>query len=124
MIELLLPKFQTKADLSVGRFRDLDGCIFSWSELVGLFRDLLPLTPDTLLCIIDGLHWLDERSVTKCLEELIKTMRGTKMRVLFTTTGRSACLRHQLSADDTYCVETQDLKGASWSLDYDDARRS
>ncbi|KAJ3576728.1 hypothetical protein NPX13_g3610 [Xylaria arbuscula] len=122
MIELLLPEFQAKANLSAGRFNDLDGCILSWSESVRLFRDLLPLMPDTLLCVIDGLHWLDERSVTGYLEELLKAMRGSKMRVLFTTTGRSACLRQQLLADETYCVESQDLKGASRSLDYDSRR--
>ncbi|KAI1362156.1 hypothetical protein F5Y08DRAFT_355550 [Xylaria arbuscula] len=122
MIELLLPGFQAKANLSAGRFSDLDGCILSWSESVRLFRDLLPLMPDTLLCVIYGLHWLDERSVTGYLEELLKAMRGSKMRVLFTTTGHSACLRQQLLADETYCVESQDLKGASRSLDYDSRR--
>ncbi len=122
MIELLLPRFQAGVDLSERRFRVLDGCILSWSELVGLFRDLLPLMPDTLLCIIDGLHWLDDQSTTGCLEELVQTLRGTKLRVLFTTTGQSTCLRQQLSADEIHRVETLDLKETNWSLDNDSLR--
>ncbi|KAI1750559.1 hypothetical protein F4782DRAFT_509432 [Xylaria castorea] len=117
MIELLLPAFRAGVDLSEGRFRVLDGCILSWSESVRVFRDILPLMPDTMLCVIDGLHWLDDRSTDRCLEELIKAMRGTKLRVLFTTTGRSACLREQLYTDEIYHVETIDLKETHWSLD-------
>ncbi|KAK5625865.1 hypothetical protein RRF57_001581 [Xylaria bambusicola] len=119
MVELLLPKFQAVVDLSEARFRVSDGCILSWSETVGLFRDLLPLMPDTLFCIIDGLHWLDDESTTRCLEELVRTMRGSKMRVLFTTTGRSTCLRQQLLKDEQYCVETADSKATYWALDSD-----
>ncbi|KAI0437870.1 hypothetical protein F4803DRAFT_536979 [Xylaria telfairii] len=117
MIELLLPTFRAEVDLSEGRFRVLDGCILSWSESVRVLRDLIPLMPDTILCVIDGLHWLDDRSTDRCLEELIQAMRGTKLRILFTTTGRSACLREQLCIDEIYCVETIDLKEANWSLD-------
>ncbi|KAI0448306.1 hypothetical protein F5B21DRAFT_498008 [Xylaria acuta] len=117
MIELLLPSFRARVDLSEDRFRVLDGCILSWSESVRVFRDLLPLMPDTIFCVIDGLHWLDDRSTDRCLEELVQAMRGTKLRVLFTTTGRSACLRQKLSTDETHRVETIDLKETNWSLD-------
>ncbi|KAI0514732.1 hypothetical protein F5B22DRAFT_610538 [Xylaria bambusicola] len=122
LIELLLPKFQASVDLSEGRLRVLDGCILSWSETVGLFRDLLPLMPDTLLCIIDGIHWLDDSSTTGCLEELVQTMRGSKMRVLFTTTGRSTCLRQQILGDERYSVQTVDFKGTNWTLDIESLR--
>ncbi|KAI0551807.1 hypothetical protein F4679DRAFT_124737 [Xylaria curta] len=117
MTELLLPALRTEVDLSEGRFRDLDGCILSWSESVRVFRDLIPLMPDTILCVIDGVHWLDNRSTDGCLEELVQAMRGTKLRVLFTTTGRSACLRQQLYTSEMYCIETMDSKDSDWSLD-------
>ncbi|KAI1124220.1 hypothetical protein F5Y10DRAFT_250067 [Nemania abortiva] len=119
MVELLLPRFHAGVDLSEGRFRILDGCILSWSELMCVYRDLLPLMPDTLLCVIDGLHWLDDRSTAGCLEELVQAMRGTKMRVLFTTTGRSACLRQQLHTNETHRVEAINAKEANWSLGRD-----
>ncbi|KAI1744782.1 hypothetical protein F4680DRAFT_405956 [Xylaria scruposa] len=120
MTELLLPAFQARVDLSGGRFRVLDGCILSWSESVRVFRDLLPLMPDTILCVIDGLHWLDDRSTDRCLEELIQAMRCTKLRVLLTTTGRSACLRQQLNTSEMYCIETMNSKDSDWSLDRED----
>ncbi|KAI1276256.1 hypothetical protein F5Y07DRAFT_366932 [Xylaria sp. FL0933] len=119
MIELLLPSFQAEVDLSPDRFRILDGCILSWSELVRVYRDLIPLMPDTLLCVIDGLHWLDDQSIARCLEELVQAMRGTKMKVLFTTTGRSACLRQQLNTNEIHHVESIDMKEPNWSLGRD-----
>ncbi|KAI1195289.1 hypothetical protein F5X97DRAFT_247515 [Nemania serpens] len=117
MMEILLPRFQAKVDLGGSRFRVLDGCILSWSELLSLFRDLLQLMPNTLLCVIDGLHWLDDASTTDYLEQMVEIMRGTNVRVLFTTTGRSVCLRRQLSVDETYRLRRQDLTEGSERLD-------
>ncbi|KAI1144886.1 hypothetical protein F4825DRAFT_475406 [Nemania diffusa] len=117
LIELLLPKFEAEVDLSEARFRVLDGCILSWSEMMRIFRDLLPLMPNTLLCVIDGLHWLDDRSTAACLGELVQALRNTNLRVLFTTTGRSACLRCQLQVHETHCVEAIDLKEPQLGLD-------
>ncbi|KAI0487790.1 hypothetical protein F4859DRAFT_525824 [Xylaria cf. heliscus] len=117
MIELLLPTFRAEVDLSEVRFHVLDGCILSWSESVRVFRDLLPLMPDKILCVIDGLHWIDSGTTDRCLEELIQALRGTKLKVLFTTTGRSACLREQLYIDEIHQVETIDLKANYGSLE-------
>ncbi|KAI0432788.1 hypothetical protein F5Y09DRAFT_339345 [Xylaria sp. FL1042] len=119
MIELLLPRFQAGVDFSEDRFCILDGCILSWSELMRVYCDLIPLMPDTLLCVVDGFHWLDDQSTAKCLEELVQAMRGTKMRVLFTTTGRSACLREQLKTNEIHHVESIDMKETNWSLGRD-----
>ncbi|KAI0190855.1 hypothetical protein F4808DRAFT_453783 [Astrocystis sublimbata] len=117
MMELLLPTFQADANLSKDRFALLDGCILSWSELVHVFRDLLPLMPETLLCVVDGMHWLDDRSTDKCLAELIQALRGTKMRVLFTTTGRSACLMVHLDRTETHIVEMRGFEETDWTLE-------
>ncbi|KAI8627667.1 hypothetical protein F5Y19DRAFT_440740 [Xylariaceae sp. FL1651] len=116
MIELLSPKFETVTDLSEARFRLLDGSILNWRGMIQVARDVLQLMPDTLLCIIDGFHWLDDRGTTGYLEELVQAMRGTKLRVLFTTTGRSGCLLKQLQVHERLGVETGDLKGAAWDL--------
>ncbi|CAJ2501363.1 Uu.00g042160.m01.CDS01 [Anthostomella pinea] len=117
MVEHLLPRFETEIDLSASRLRVLDGSILCWSQMLQLFCDLLPLMPDTLLCVIDGLQWLGDRSTDVYLEELLQAMRGTKLRVLFTTTGRSVCLRKQLQPNETLAIEAVDLREAAWGLD-------
>ncbi|KAI3321962.1 hypothetical protein HD806DRAFT_502412 [Xylariaceae sp. AK1471] len=113
MIELLIPRFESRADLSEARFRQLDGTILNWLGVVHILRDILPLMPDTLLCVIDGFHWLDDQSTVVYLEEFVRAMRGTKMRVLYTTTGRSSCLSRQLQMHERLGIETRDLKGFS-----------
>jgi hypothetical protein len=117
MLELLTPRFQCRADLSEVRFRDLDGSIINWVGVVHVLGDILPLMPDTLLCVIDGFHWLDDRSTVGYLEEFVQAMKGTKMRVLYTTTGRSSCLSRQLQAQERLKIETRDLRDASWNFD-------
>jgi hypothetical protein len=116
MIELLMPRFESNADLSEARFHNLDGSILNWVGMVHVLRDLLPLMPDTLLCVIDGFHWLEDRDTVGYLEEFVQALRGTKMRVLFTTTGRSTCLSRQLQTHERLIIETRDLRGASWSF--------
>ncbi|KAI0858864.1 hypothetical protein F4860DRAFT_526744 [Xylaria cubensis] len=114
MIELLPPAFRAGVDLSEGRLRGLDGCILSWSESVRVFRDLIPLMPKKVYYIIDGLHWLDDRSTDRCLEELIQVMRDAKLIALFSTTGRSACLRqHSGTIAHTYLLAT-DFRDSYW----------
>ncbi|KAI0600022.1 hypothetical protein F4775DRAFT_547723 [Biscogniauxia sp. FL1348] len=117
MTELLLPKFEAGADLSPSRLRLVDGSIMCWSEMLRLFRDLLPLMPDVLLCVIDGFQWIDDRSTSRYLEEFIDAIRGSKLKVLVTTTGRSACLRKHIRPTETIVIETLDLRDVSWGLD-------
>ncbi|KAI1372639.1 hypothetical protein F4677DRAFT_456379 [Hypoxylon crocopeplum] len=117
MIELLLPQFDTSVDLSANRFRQIDGSIMCWSQMLNLFRDLVSLMPDTILCVIDGFQWLDDGSTVPYLEELIQTIRGSRIRCLFTTTGRSASLRKQLQSPEIIAIEAVDTKGALWGLD-------
>lgn len=117
MIELLLPLFETSTDLSESRLRLLDGTIHSWTGLLKLFYELLPLTPNKVLCVINGFHWLDDRSTLPYLDGFLDTLRGSNLRVLFTTNGRSGSLRGKLDPSETVLVESLDLQGSNWQLD-------
>jgi hypothetical protein len=99
-IELLLPKFDTSIDLSKYRFEQLDGTSASIHNALELFSDLLELIPSTTYCVVDGLHWLDDRSTEKPLEAFLDVLRHEKVRVLFTTNGRSACLHDKLTVEE------------------------
>ncbi|KAI1338624.1 hypothetical protein F5Y15DRAFT_407601 [Xylariaceae sp. FL0016] len=121
MMELLLPRFETDFNLSSNRFQFLDGTVLCWSEMIHLLHDLLRLMPETLLCVISGFHWLDDRSTAGILEELLQTMRGSKMRVLFATTGRSSCLRKHLRIEETLVIEKVDMRKTCWGLERSDS---
>lgn len=97
LVELLLPQFDAAVDLSETRFSRLDGTAASWAEAVAVFRDLIRLSSDRVLCVIDGFHWLDDRSTDVYLGKFLGLLREGKLRVVLTTTGRSACLRDEVS---------------------------
>jgi hypothetical protein len=122
MVELLLPRFQTTTDLSQDRFRILDGSILSWSEMMQLLFEILPLMPDPVLFVIDGLHWLDDRSTDKYLSELLSMFRGSSAKVLLTTTGRSSCLREGIMRSEALILETLGSGDAVAELDRDISR--
>ncbi|KAK7413762.1 hypothetical protein QQX98_007329 [Neonectria punicea] len=101
MIELVLPIFETETDLSEARFRLFAGTAGSWDEAMALFRDLGKLMPPRLFCVIDGLHWFDDRTVEKYLADLVQVLRNCEFKTLWTTTGRSASLRDEVSLSET-----------------------
>ena len=109
MVELLLPAFDTDIDISTKRISRIDGTMRSWDELLDLFRDLLHLMPDKVFCVIDGLHWLDDRSTEDNMRQMIEVLRMSRFRVLFTTSGRSATLRQTILDSETITAdETSD----------------
>ncbi|KAI0020195.1 hypothetical protein F4780DRAFT_743271 [Xylariomycetidae sp. FL0641] len=114
MLEYLPPKFESDADFSNARLHRLDGSILSWSEMIRLFRDLLPLMPDKLLCIVDGLHRLDDRSTNSCLAELLRAMRKSRLKVLLCTNGRSVPLRLELQRTEILTIRSMRPGDASW----------
>lgn len=116
-IELLLPRFHARSDLSKSRFCLLNGKMETWSEALGLLDDVLSVLDMRLVCIIDGLHWLDDRSADPMLASLIDTLRKNSVKTLLTTTGRSACLRSKLSFSDTFPMERADERSPSYRLD-------
>ncbi|KAK8000454.1 hypothetical protein PG990_013054 [Apiospora arundinis] len=95
-MELLLPQFETKLNLSEVRLSLVKGTMESLPETLRLFGDLLETLDMQLLCVIDGLHWLDDRGTTTILVDLVKMLRNSSAKVLFTTTGRSACLQSEI----------------------------
>ena len=107
MVELLLPEFQTTTDLSESRLKRLDGTVASWRDLLNLFADLSSLLPDTVYVVVDGLHWLDDRSTDEMVEELISCLKdhGKRLHVLLTTSGRSGVLLDILDVDEYIPVQ-------------------
>ncbi|KAK7984335.1 hypothetical protein PG989_011737 [Apiospora arundinis] len=95
-MELLLPRFESKLNLSEVRLSLVKGTMESLPETLRLFGDLLETLDMQLLCVIDGLHWLDDRGTTTILVDLVKMLRNSSAKVLFTTTGRSACLQSEI----------------------------
>ncbi|KPM34994.1 hypothetical protein AK830_g11574 [Neonectria ditissima] len=80
MVELVLPIFETQIDLSEARFRMLNGTTREWDEAMALFRDLAKLMPQNMFCVIDGLHWFDDKSVEKYLAGLVQVLRESKFK--------------------------------------------
>ena len=64
-IELLLSCFETTIDLSETRFHQLDGSAESWTEPVVLLQELIELIPNKVLCVVEGLHWTNDRSTER-----------------------------------------------------------
>ncbi|KAL1847380.1 hypothetical protein Daus18300_013965 [Diaporthe australafricana] len=108
LIELLPPEFEASADLSEARFRHLDGTLKSCGEAMLIFQDLLDVVPAaTVFCIIDGLHLMDDARVEQSLRLFLQQLRSGdgKLRVLFTTSGRSACLSKELKIEETLVID-------------------
>jgi len=110
LVELLMPVFETDIDLSPRRFSCLDGLVASWPEALSVFAELVPLMPDKVFCIIDGVHWLDDRSSEGLLTDLIRTLRESGFRVLLTTSGRSPSLRESTAEEEALTLETHDFE--------------
>ncbi|KAK8075521.1 hypothetical protein PG997_010184 [Apiospora hydei] len=115
-MELLLPHFETSVNLSEVRLSLVNGTIESLPETLRLLGDILKILDMQMLCIIDGLHWLDDRSTNSILSELLKTLRNGKVKVLFTTTGRSASLQLDVSRTEKLTIESLNPKGSDVRL--------
>jgi hypothetical protein len=105
MVELLLPSFESAIDLSESRFKLLDGTAKSWEDALQVFSDLLELMPKGVYVVLDGLHWLEDQSAESFLRAWIRTLKNSKLKVLFTSSGRSAVLRDELSDDEAFLIE-------------------
>lgn len=108
MIELLLPAFNTDVDLSKQRFARIDGTTDCWDEAMSLIRDMVHLLPeaDKVFCIVDGMHWLDDRRTLSHIQQLIEVLRATGFRILLTTSGRAAALRQATTKHEAMLVES------------------
>lgn len=119
LVELQLPRVDTSINLSEERFRLLDGSLDTWNISLALLRDLISLLPRTTFCVIDGLHWLDAQGTETALEQLVQCLRDEKLRVLFTTTGRTGCLMESLEPDEIVPLEDPSLQDLSFSIEND-----
>ncbi|KAK0753084.1 hypothetical protein B0T18DRAFT_483923 [Schizothecium vesticola] len=113
MVELLLPVFENDVDLSRQRFSRLDGSTHSWPDALELFTELVALMPDKVFCVIDGAHWLDERSTEGLLADLVQTLRESGFKVLVTTSGRSPFLRQAVADEEALTLELFDFAEGS-----------
>ncbi|OJJ42805.1 hypothetical protein ASPZODRAFT_155064 [Penicilliopsis zonata CBS 506.65] len=116
-VELLLPRFETHVDLSATRFQRLDGSWQSWNEATSVLCDVLRLIPPSVLCVVDGLHWLDDKSISDQLAGLLEILMGGRLRLLVTTTGRSACLGKMIPASEALSLDTSRQETRAMVLD-------
>lgn len=104
LVEALPPRVETTVDLSESRFAELNGSLETWVEAIELFGDLLSVSSGLVFCVIDGLHWLDGAGTDEPLAQLLRALRNDRLRVFFTTCGRSGCLLEHLERDETLVV--------------------
>lgn len=109
MVEWLLPRFEAEADLSEHRFGLLEGTIESSGVAMALFEDLGRLMPSGIICVIDGLQWVDENSTEVYVRELVGILRRSGFKVLLTTTGRAPSLRDAIHTSEALELETLDM---------------
>ncbi|KAK7914152.1 hypothetical protein PG985_011855 [Apiospora marii] len=115
-MELLLPHFETSFNLSEVRLSLVNGTLDSLPETLRLLGDVLKILNMQLLCVVDGLHWLDDRSTNNILFELVETLRNSSTKLLFTTTGRSACLQQGVSRMEKLTIESLNARGSDVRL--------
>lgn len=111
LVETLPPRLETTADLSESRFAKLDGSMNTWTEAIELLRDLLSVLSGIVFCVIDGIHWLDDEGTDAPLAQLVTELRHDRLRVFFTTCGRSGCLLDHLDRDETFIVDDLAILG-------------
>lgn len=117
MVELLLPLFRTNQDLSQERFRLLAGTTESWDDALQVFRDLVELMPDKVFCVIDGLHWIDDNTSKRLLEDIVGVLRNGRFKTLFTTSGRAPSLKDKLKAAENCVIQRMSTRLHSARLD-------
>ncbi|KAL8365015.1 hypothetical protein RB595_004025 [Gaeumannomyces hyphopodioides] len=96
-------------DVSEARLALLDGSTRTWSAAMSLMSDLLTLMPRTVFCVVDGLNWVDDWSAERYVTDVLRTLGGksSRLKVLYTTTGRCAALSDALDPSDTAQVRVR-----------------
>lgn len=118
LVEKLPPRLDTAVDLSKARFEKLSGSMDNWTEAIELLKDLLSILNGLVFCVIDGLHWLDGDGTDAPLAQLLTALRHDRLRVFFTTCGRSTCLLDYLERDETISMgDLTMLRDAPYAFD-------
>jgi hypothetical protein len=118
LIEVVPLEFECNMDFSAARFDRLDGAASTWSDAVTLFSDLERTLPGKVFCVIDGLQWLDDRSMASYLSDLVELLRGKKLQVLFTTAGQSRCLIDSLEHHELVVLDNPKRYGDNSFWDF------
>ena len=118
LIELLPSFISYTKKLGAHRFEKLDGSVESYNEAIILLKELLDIAPPMLLCVVDGLESLDDRSTTSHITAFVNAFRDHQsykgllssssarvLKVLFTTTGISTTLLTNLDDDEVVFAE-------------------
>lgn len=110
-------------DLSVERFRNVDGTSSSWTTALSLVDTLLNFAPPLLVCIIDGLDVIHDPSTDAEIRQLIRVLlthtrfkpqpgsSGTPgpvclFKLLFTVAGRPSALVETMSENQLILSES------------------
>lgn len=115
LAELLPSDLVTNIDLGSDRLAQLDGTTRTFPEALALLRDVVRLAPPVLYCILDGLHWLDDKSTRDLLDQFVSCLlaisnehraEDPQVKILITTAGPSrAMLRSSLPRRDRVQIE-------------------
>ncbi|THX74476.1 hypothetical protein D6D04_07925 [Aureobasidium pullulans] len=116
LVELIPVETKVDVDLSAERFRLLDGTTDTFSEALDLLRDTFQFAPHLLYCVIDGLHWLDDRSTRTLLDSFVSLLlditrsgdaQEHQIKIVLTTAGPArALLRSRLPRIDQIMLES------------------
>jgi hypothetical protein len=115
-MELLLPVFESDLNLSEVRLSLNTGTMASMPETLRLLADVLRILDRQVLCIIDGVHWLDDRSTDDIVADLIEVLRRSKAKILFTTSRRASSLTRSLGRTETITINMPSFSLSHTSL--------
>jgi hypothetical protein len=127
LVYALKPRFESPIDFQHHRFSKLDGSMATFTDALKLFEDLVQISLPYIICVIDGMQWLDYgRGSSRC-EEFLASIRNVMMKrrrgrlmneeeeeeenktesngifkILFTTAGNSTTLMNVLDAEDIF----------------------
>ncbi|WDK13234.1 phytanoyl- dioxygenase family protein [Colletotrichum graminicola] len=120
LVELLPPVFEASSDFSAEKFNSLDGTIQRWHTALSVLTNLTNSMPGPVFCIIDGLHWLKDRSTDNCLLEFVRVLRGGRLKVLLSTTGRSVVLRSEIPRSEILYISKKETLRRGVAIDKHD----
>lgn len=109
LVLLLEPDFSTNIDLGCTRFLSLEKPLDNWKDVLALLEALFSLSPGVLLCVIDGIDYLDYGlGQPMCMDilallkrrELLSGTGRFVLKILFTSAGVSSSLDSKHGLDE------------------------
>lgn len=98
---LLPPRFSTSELLGTDQYQLLDGTLNSIPTAMSLINGLLKYAPPSLVWVLDGLDFIEDKNTVSPLKEFVNILREQEIRtmskVCFTTEGNSLVLMRALS---------------------------